>query len=87
MILGISSQRMTDLINDQRFTLINSPEYKGISKRFIPFIELTDAPFDMNRGRPGIYGPKNRPNHKKEEEKHSYTKSLADRHLGRKPPN
>lgn len=84
LILGISPQRMSELIKDGAFTVIQPPEQQGTSHRFIPYRDLQTAPFDLNRGRPGLFGPKNRPNHRKEQEIHEHSKSLADRHLPRK---
>ncbi len=61
-VLGVSTTRVRALINEGRLTVIEGMPGGNTRDRFIPLEQLITAPFGMDAGRPGLYGPKNRPN-------------------------
>lgn len=83
-VLGVTPQRVRSLIRQGRLTLINGMPGGIRNDQFIPVKELINAPFAMTRGRPGVFGPKNRPQYKKEEKYYEYQKSLATSGLQQK---
>ncbi len=61
-ILGVSITRVRTLIEEGRFTVVDGMPGGNERDRFIPLEQLITAPFAMNHGRPGLYGPRNRRN-------------------------
>ncbi len=61
-MLSVSPNRVRQLISEGRLTIIDGMPGGNERDRFIPVDELVDAPFAMTRGRPGVFGPKNRNN-------------------------
>ncbi|MBO6740630.1 MAG: hypothetical protein JJ916_12315 [Phycisphaerales bacterium] len=80
-ILAVSTRRVHELVKEGRFQLIEGMPGGNERDRFIPIADLLDAPFRMTRGRPGVFGPKNRQRKKYEESIYDYSKSLAKKGL------
>lgn len=59
------------LIDQDRLTLVEGMPGGNERDKFIPLEDLLDAPFAMTRGKPGVYGPKNR-----------YTKKYLENYRG-----
>ncbi|MBO6512979.1 MAG: hypothetical protein JJ974_03310 [Phycisphaerales bacterium] len=59
-ILGVTPNRVRDLIKYGQVRCIDDMPGGSRLDRFVPVEDLIDAPFAMARGRPGVYGPKNR---------------------------
>lgn len=81
-MLHITPQRVRALIDQGRLRVIDDMPGGTDRDRFVPFIDLLDAPFAMTRGRPGVFGPKNRPNEKFEKRQYEYANRLARKSLG-----
>jgi hypothetical protein len=58
-VLGVSATRVRSLLREGRFTVLQLPE-GGRLARFVPADELIDAPFRLDVGRPGLWGPRAR---------------------------
>ncbi len=74
-ILSVTPQRVRALIKEGRFTVLNDMPGANSHDQFIPVDELINAPFAMTRGQPGVFGPKNRPQHKKDKKYREYLNS------------
>ena len=59
-ILHVTPNRVRQLIKDSRIRVLDSMPGGSSHDRFVPVEDLLDAPFAMTRGRPGVFGPKNR---------------------------
>jgi hypothetical protein len=59
-ILHVTPNRVRQLIKNGRIRVLDDMPGGSSHDRFIPIEDLLDAPFAMTRGRPGVYGPKNR---------------------------
>ena len=80
-ILAVSPKRIHALVDEGRFTVISGMPGGNERDRFIPIIELHDAPFAMTRGRPGVFGPKNRYTGKKKKSRDDWANSNISKHL------
>lgn len=80
-VLGVTHRRVYALIEEGRLRLVDDMPGGNDRDRFIPFTDLLDAPYGMTRGRPGLYGPKNRPNHKHEKKMREYVNTLTYKDL------
>ena len=56
-MLGCGPTRARNLIKEGRFTLIEGMPGGNAVDRWVPYVELLDAPFMGNTGRPGLFGP------------------------------
>lgn len=59
-ILNVTPNRVRDLVKQKRIRSIEDMPGGSSHDRFIPIIDLIDAPFAMTRGRPGVFGPEKR---------------------------
>lgn len=59
-MLGVSPRRVRSLVEDKRIRVVDGMPGGTDRDRFIPVIDLIDAPFVLNRGQPGQWGPENR---------------------------
>ena len=59
-VLGVTRNRIRTLIEEKRFTVIAGMPNGSSYDQFIPIAELVAAPFEANRGRPGMFGPSDR---------------------------
>ena len=59
-ILHVTPNRVRALIKEGRLSVIDNMPGGSNHDRFVPILDLLNAPFAMTRGRPGVYGPKNR---------------------------
>ena len=67
-ILHVTPNRVRQLIETGRLTCLDTMPGGSSHDRFVPVEELLDAPFAMTRGRPGVFGPKNRNTEEKNRE-------------------
>tara|TARA_R110002072_G_scaffold200135_1_gene357859 strand:- start:48 stop:533 length:486 start_codon:yes stop_codon:yes gene_type:complete len=67
-ILHVTPNRVRQLIETGRLSCLDTMPGGSSHDRFVPVEELLDAPFAMTRGRPGVFGPKNRQSKRKNEE-------------------
>lgn len=86
-ILSVTPTRIHTLIKEGRFTVVDDMPGGNDRDRFIPLIQLFDAPYAMTRGRPGVFGPKNRATKKKDTEVYDWAKSAALKGLPHAKPN
>ncbi len=59
-ILDVTPNRVRELIAQGRLRMVEGMPGGTDRDRFVPLIDLVDAPFHMTRGRPGVWGPENR---------------------------
>ena len=59
-ILGVTPNRVRNLIDEGRVRVLEGMPGGTARDRFVPIIDLVDAPFHMTRGRPGVWGSENR---------------------------
>ena len=83
-ILAVTPTRIHTLIKEGRLTVVEGMPGGNERDRFIPIVDLFDAPFAMTRGKPGTFGPKNRYTGKKLRDQIDYANSNAHKGL-RKP--
>ena len=83
-ILHVTPNRVRQLIETERLSCIDSMPGGSSHDRFIPVEQLLDAPFAMTRGRPGVFGPKNRESKRKIKEPQKDYKRSEYSSLGHK---
>ena len=54
-VLTVHPNRIRELIEDGRFTVVQGMPGGGSHDRFLPFSQLLNAPFRGNSGRPGVH--------------------------------
>ena len=59
-MLGVSTRRVRAMIENGRLRLVEGMPGGTERDRFVHVVDLIDAPFVLNRGRPGVWGPENR---------------------------
>lgn len=59
-MLGVTTNRVRALVDEGRLSVVSGMPGGNDRDRFIPVDDLIDAPFAMARGRPGVFGVKNR---------------------------
>ncbi len=67
-VLGVTPNRVHQLIEYEQIRVVEGMPNGTRRDRFIPVEDLIDAPFAMARGRPGVYGPKNRASKRKKQD-------------------
>jgi len=82
-MLSVTPNRIRALIDEGRLSVIEGLPGGNGRDRFIPVDQLIDAPFAMTRGRPGVWGPKNRLNQKNRDERYFEQNSFADKEIRR----
>lgn len=83
-ILHVTPNRVRQLIEAGRLSCLDTMPGGSSHDRFVPVEELLDAPFAMTRGRPGVYGPKNRQSKRKNTESQKDYKRSDYSSLGQK---
>jgi hypothetical protein len=59
-MLGVTPNRVHGLIQEGRLRVVDGMPGGNPRDRFVPVLDLVDAPFNMTRGRPGVWGPEKR---------------------------
>lgn len=75
-ILSVTPTRIHTLIKEQRLSVVEGMPGGNERDRFIPLIDLFDAPYAMTRGKPGVFGPKNRYTGKKLRDQQDWANSM-----------
>lgn len=83
-MLRVTPQRVKALIEQGRLRVVEDMPGGNSRDRFIPFVDLLDAPFAMTRGSPGVFGPQNRPKRHLEKKMHEHANQLAAKGLGQR---
>ncbi|MBL4882948.1 MAG: hypothetical protein JKY95_00245 [Planctomycetaceae bacterium] len=83
-MLSVTSNRVRQLIDDGRLLVVDGMPGGNERDRFIPVDQLIDAPFAMTRGRPGVWGPKNRENKETRNKIIDAHNSIAAKHFSNK---
>ncbi|GEM_PF-6965116 len=65
-MLGVSTRRVRSLIQDGRLDVVEGMPGGNSRDRFIPGVQLINAPFALNRGRPGQWGGSRSPNSRRQ---------------------
>ncbi len=80
-MLSVSTNRVRQLIDEGRITVLEGMPGGNDRDRFIPVDQLIDAPFAMTRGRPGVFGPKNRESKDKNKKMNEWLNSIDGKGL------
>lgn len=80
-VLAVSPQRVAEMIKNKQLDVVSGMPGECSTDRFIPIVQLIKAPFSLNSGRPGLYGPQNRKNSQLEEKVYEHYNNLCDKHL------